>query len=59
MKLGKKPVTKNLVYSNYDLTDEDHFDYAPIHTKKPEKQVKKMKDRYDQVSGSKERRGFM
>ena len=60
MKFNKKPLTKNLVYSNVDLTDEHYFEEAPRESKKLGKFVKKMKDHYDQAinrSGSLKNRG--
>jgi hypothetical protein len=60
MKFNKKPLTKNLVYSNVDLNDDNYFEDAPKESRKLGKFVKKMKDRYDQAinrSGSFKNRG--
>ena len=60
MKFNKKPLTKNLVYSNVDLNDEHYFEEAPRESKKVGKFVKKMKGRYDHAinrSGSIKNRG--
>jgi hypothetical protein len=47
MKSGKKPLTKNLVYSNLDLMDDESLVDTPLDTRKGPKAVKKMRDRND------------
>jgi len=47
MKSGKKPLTKNLVYSNLDLMDEESLVVTALDTRKAPKAVKKMRDRND------------
>ncbi|MES2731546.1 MAG: hypothetical protein V4714_07350 [Bacteroidota bacterium] len=56
MKSGKKPLTKNLVYSNFDLTDEESLEDSPLDPRRAPKPVKKMRDRTD-VKGFKSRGG--
>ncbi|MES2732443.1 MAG: hypothetical protein V4714_11860 [Bacteroidota bacterium] len=47
MKLNKKTSTKNLLYANIDLTDENLIDDSPKASKRLGKFVKKMKGHYD------------
>jgi hypothetical protein len=47
MKSGKKPLTKNLVYSNLDLMDEESLVVTALDTIKAPKAVKKLRDRND------------
>ena len=56
MKSGKKPLTKNLLYSGYALTDEDEFD-TPFDPRKEGKPVRKMRDR-NEPKGFKGRKSF-
>lgn len=57
MKSGKKPLTKNLVYSNYNLTDEDELEGSPLDPTRAVKPIKKMRDRNEQQN-FKNRRGM-
>jgi hypothetical protein len=58
MKSGKKPLTKNLVYSNFNLTDEDELEGSPLDPRRAVQPIKKMRDRNDQQN-LKNRRGML
>ena len=50
MKSGKKPLTKNLVYSPYNLADEDDLEGSPLDPKNAVQPVRKARDRNEQRS---------